>query len=295
MGILVFDFGGTSVKYGIWSQDEVKEKGSFWTPKIWDELVGSILRVKQQFEKTYALKGAAFSFPGAVDGQAGIIHQISAIKYLEKIPLAKRLEEILSLPVAIENDANCAALAELWMGAAQDVKNALFVVFGTGVGGVVVINGEIHRGKHFFGGEFGVLEFERGKTFSSMATAVSMAKRYCERAGVAAGTFDGKAVFEKALAGDLIAQDEVDSFYHYAALGIYNLQACFDPQRIIIGGGLSASDAIIQKIAEKVACFFTESNYPYIQADIQPCWFKNDANLIGAVNNFHKLHPEMAS
>ena len=286
MDILVFDFGGTSVKYGIWTDNHMISGGSFPTPTTWEALESQLLSLKGDYGKSYSLQGVAFSFPGAVDSKAGIIHNISAIPYLQAIPLQDKLEQLLGLPAAIENDANCAALAELWLGAAKCIQNVLFVVIGTGVGGVVIFDGKVHPGKHFFGGEFGVMEFGGGLTFSTAATAVSMAKRYCNHLNVAEGTYSGKDVFDFAAQGDEIALKEVEDFHHYLALGIYNLQASFDPDMILIGGGISANDKIIHRVQEDVNALFKERNYGYIQPVIKACQFRNEANLIGAVKNF---------
>lgn len=286
MELLIFDFGGTSVKYGIWSQDALIPNSSFPTPKTWEELTTKLLEIKEHYAKDYQLEGAAFSFPGAVDSNNGVIHNISAIPYLAKIPLRENLERLLGLPCSIQNDAKCAALAEIWTGAAKDSENVLFVVIGTGVGGVVILNKKIHFGKHFFGGEFGVMELEPGVTFSAGATAVSMAKRYCEKVGVSEGTYSGQEVFQLAKDGDERATKEVQNFYHYLSLGLYNLQVSYDPDLILIGGGISANTEIIERIRAELNAFFASRNLSYIQPEVRACQYRNEANLIGAVKQF---------
>ena len=286
MNLLIFDFGGTSIKYGIWTNDQIAETSSFPTPSSWDELTPQLLSIKNDFAARYELTGAAFSFPGAVDSAGGIIHGISAIDYIHHFPIVEALEKLLELPVSMANDANCAALAELWKGAAKDVDNSLFVVLGTGVGGVVIFDRKIHYGKHFFGGEFGVMELEPGKSFSEMGTAVNMATRYCERLNVPKGTYSGKEVFELAKSGNQDAMEEVDTFYKYTALGLYNLQVSIDPDRIVIGGGLSANDEVIQRLSSTVTQMLEDKNLAYIKPDIVPCVYRNDANLLGAVKQF---------
>jgi len=286
MDILIFDFGGTTVKYGIWSQDKLIPSDSFPTPQTWEELTIKLMEIKNQFAKDYDLKGAAFSFPGAVDSKNGLIHNISAIPYLAKIPLRQNLETLLGMPCSIQNDAKCAALAEIWTGAAKDSDNVLFVVIGTGVGGVVIHNKQIHFGKHFFGGEFGVMELAPGVTFSAGATAVSMAKRYCEKKNVPMGTYSGEQVFQFAKAGDEIALKEVNDFYHYLTLGLYNLQVSYDPDLILIGGGISANNEILERIRTELNARFASGNYAYIKPEVRACQYRNHANLIGAVKQF---------
>jgi len=192
----------------------------------------------------------------------------------------------------MENDANCAALAETWSGAALGAKNVLFVVVGTGVGGAIVLNGKIHSGAHLYGGEFGFMYLDydgkpNQQTLSGLGTAVCMAGRYCERIGVPHGTHSGKEVFELAKQGDEIAMEEVENFYKYLSIGLFNLQTCFDPEVIVIGGGISANNEIITNLETRVNDLLKGAHIKDFTARILPCQYKNDANLIGAVKNFY--------
>jgi len=287
MNLLVFDFGGTSIKYGICAQEELIEVDSFPTPTSWEALVPQLVKIKEAFAKQYALEGVAFSFPGAVDSQSGAIYGISAIDYIHDFPIRAELEQLLKLPISMANDANCAALAELWKGAAKDIDHALFVVIGTGVGGVIIVDRKLHLGKHFFGGEFGIMQLEPGLSFSMVGTAVGMANRYCQRLNLPTGSISGKEVFELAKTGDALAAEEVETFYKYTALGLYNLQVAFDPDKIIIGGGLSANDEVIGILNSRVNELIAENKIGDIQAHIIGCHYQNHANLIGAAKQFY--------
>ncbi len=97
MAILAFDIGGTAVKYGLWEDETLSESGSFPTPATWAEMKNSLLTVKRQFESNYGLKGIAFSAPGAVDTNTGIIGGISALDYIHHFPIVAELEELLEL------------------------------------------------------------------------------------------------------------------------------------------------------------------------------------------------------
>lgn len=294
--LLVFDFGGTTVKYGIFANNELAEIKHFSTPLSWEEAKKIMDGIKAEYETTYQLSGMAFSFPGCVDNQNGEILGVSAIQYIHHFPIKKDLEAHYSLPVSIENDANCAALAECWKGAAKGKENVLFVIVGTGIGGGVIVNGKLQTGAHLFGGELGfaILGEEADGTpisLSRYGTAVHMATRYCKRKRVEKGTFSGKDIFELAERGDVLAVEEVELFYKYLSRGLYNMQMSIDPEMIIIGGGISANPAIVQKLEDRTNELISAEIKDFT-TKIVPCLYQNNANLLGAAKNFLDTHQD---
>ncbi len=283
MALLAFDIGGTAVKYGVWENDRLVETAKFNTPDTWDEMKRQLKNTAESMKTKYHLEGAAFSVPGAVNKDEGIIQGISAVPYIHHFPISHSLSELLQLPVCMENDANCAALAELWSGAASDCKNVVFVVIGTGIGGAVIVNGELQRGEHLYGGEFGLMVLEQGKSFSELGTAVNMAKRFSAKVGK---EYSGEQVFQLAEAGDEAAQEEVNMFYHYLTLGLYNLQFIFDPEKIILGGGVTAKEGLVDEINQRMKQLLDKNKLNDFVPVVEVCRYKNDANLIGAVANF---------
>lgn len=234
MAILVFDMGGSAVKYGVWSQDSLVSKGKFTTPNTWEEMKAQLQQVRTSVNEE--IEGVGISAPGAVNAQERRIDGISAIPYIHGFDIYSELEAAFGVPVTIENDANCAGMAEFYQGAGKEFQQAAFVVIGTGVGGTLFQNGELVRGAHLYGGEFGLMILDQGKTFSQLGTAVQMAWRYCDRIGVDRATITGEEVFQRAEDGDAIAIEEVNKFYRYLAQGLFSIQFAFDPEVIIIGG-----------------------------------------------------------
>lgn len=292
MNLLTFDFGGTSVKYTLWKEDRLLDVSSFPTPLTWEETKKKLLEIKADYEKDYLLSGVAFSFPGCINQEKGEIQGYSAIKYIHHFPIKQELTDLLQLPVSMENDANCAALAEVWSGVAKGIKDVLFVVVGTGVGGAFVTNGKIHPGAHLYCGEFGFMYLEydgpfNQQTLSGLGTAVNMAKRYCETIGVKHGIFSGAQVFEFAKQGDKNAIDQVEIFYKYLSIGLFNLQVSFDPEVIVIGGGISANTEIITNLEKRVNKLIEGAHIKDFKARLLPCLYQNNANLLGAVKNFY--------
>lgn len=284
MAILVFDMGGSAVKYGVWTGNELTDKGKFTTPKTWDDMKAQLKGVRE--EVTAALEGVGISAPGAVNAAERQINGISAIPYIHGFDIISELETLFDLPVTIENDANCAGLAEFYQGAGKGFEQAAFVVIGTGVGGTLIHHGQLIRGAHLYGGEFGLMILDQGKTFSQLGTAVQMAWRYCDRMGIDRDTISGEDVFARSESGDPIAAEEVENFYRYLAQGLFSIQFAFDPEVIIIGGGVSAKPGLLAEIETRLSVMLAAQGLNDFTPLIKLCDYRNDANLVGAAANF---------
>jgi len=281
--LFVIDIGGTTVKYGVWSRDEISHKGRFETPRNWPDLLAAILRVQQQL--TANVVGVAISLPGSVDTVAGKISGTSAVNYLNGFPIKAALAAATKLPVSIQNDANCAALAETWRGNAQDVDDALFMILGTGVGGAMVLQHQLISGQQNFTGEFGYMVMNaQGGTLSELASPVRMAERY-SRAKQLMTAITAQDVYDAAASGDATAQTCIADMMHWLSVGAFNSYVSLNPQRLLIGGGISARPGFVTQLRVQVQRLMRDNGAP-VTVDVQPCHFLNDANLIGAVRQF---------
>lgn len=287
MSIVVFDIGGSAVKYGLWENESLSNKASFTTPKSWKDMKEEMLRVYQTFNGDHSIEGVAISAPGAVDAIAGTIGGISAVPYLHYFPIKKEWEDLFGVPVSMENDANCAALAELWLGVAKDIQNALFIVIGSGIGGSVIINRKIFKGKDLFGGEFGYMLLDGQHTLSELGSPVHTAELYSKELGLDT-VVDGKFLFQEADRGEPIAMKYVEGLIDALALGIYNLSISFNPDMVVIGGGLSTRKDLIQRLNKRTAFYLERQKAEDLKLVIEVCQFNNDANLIGAVAHFEE-------
>ena len=290
MGIVVFDIGGSAVKFGLWSEDELIGKGSFKTPKSWENMKEKMLTTYLDFTKEYPISGVAISTPGSVNETNGMIGGISAVPYLHHFPIKKEWEAMFEVPVSMENDANCAALAEVWLGVAKEIQNALFLVIGSGIGGAVITNRKLNKGTNLFGGEFGYMLLDKTHTLSELGSPVQVAERYGKEIGLA-DSVDGKYLFEQADLGEPIALKYMESLIDALSRGIYNLSVSFNPDMIIIGGGISVRKDFIARLAEQTAYYQERQNATDMDVTVRACAFHNDANLIGAVAHFEQsLH-----
>ena len=198
MGLVVFDIGGTAVKHGYFSNEVLAHQGKFPTPVTFENMKEEMLSVIKALRKTKTVEGVAISAPGAVNVNERRIDGISAVPYLHNRPIFDELEDFFDLPVTIENDANCAGIAEIELGAGKEANNVVFMVLGTGVGGSVFINRQIYKGAHLFAGEFGLMRNGKPKTLSNVGTIVKVANKYNETTNK---SVTGKEIFELAEAG----------------------------------------------------------------------------------------------
>lgn len=290
---LAFDVGGTAVKYAVVDEDgKIENRQKFAIPENIEGMYQEIVKVHEQNKD---VEGIALSMPGAVDSDDGIIYGSSAIDYIHGPNIKKDLEKMTGKSVELENDANCAALAEVWKGAARNEQDCCFIVSGTGIGGAVIKDRHVHHGNALHGGEFGYMIMryspheQKYYTWSDDGSTVAVTKRIAKELGVDYHTIDGKEVFDHADQNP-VYQKYVDKFYQTLAMGIYNLQYAYDPSMIIIGGAISARKELLDKVNEQLDAIFVQLTHAKVRPNIKVCEFGNDANMIGAVYHFMQRH-----
>ncbi|MHC5373380.1 ROK family protein [Enterococcus sp. LJL120] len=283
MSLAVFDIGGTFVKFGKWTE-ELTTLGKFPTPKSYPELVSEMQKVVAQIGD---VTGIALSAPGAVNVKERRIDGISAVPFIHEGRFFDLLEADLNLPVAIENDANCAGICEMELGAGKDSLNSVFVVIGTGIGGAIFIDGKLYKGAHLFGGEFGMMKNANGETLSINGTAVKMAARYEKATGEA---IDGVELFARYDNGEELALEIINSMYDNITDSLYDIQVVMDPEKVILGGGISARPDLAEQLSTRLEGRLKELGVEYILPEIATAQYQNDANLIGAALNYQQIH-----
>ncbi|UOQ45638.1 ROK family protein [Halobacillus salinarum] len=236
---ITFDLGGTYTKFAlIDAQAELLETGRQKTPKTLDSLIAFM---KEYADKHPEASGIAISSPGAVS-EEGIVYGSSAINYLHGPNIKELVEKETKKAVHIENDANCAGWAELWKGAAKGKKDVLVVVIGTGIGGSVIQNGEVYKGKNLHAGEFGYMLISNqirnsNDVWSRVASTQAMVRKVAEAKQLTEEELTGEQIFQWAEQGDPVSLQAIDEFYYLLAAGLYNLQYSHDPELILIGAG----------------------------------------------------------
>lgn len=291
MSYILYDIGGSSIKYALGDVDgKLDRKGSIPTCKHdFQKFLADMRWIYEQVGDGRVIEGAAISAPGFVDSENGIIHGTSAVNCIHEIPFAKEVSKCLDgIPVSVENDGNCGALGEYWMGAARGKSSAVMLVCGSGIGGGYVRNGKIPAGSHFSAYEFGFMPIvtEARKTLPwSDFSVVNTVKQYNRSMGT---DMTAKQLFDAA-DQDREADRYVRRFYHYLAAGCMAVGFALDPEVIVIGGAVSVREdfetclhsAMDQIVGDRLML-------RQMKSEIRISQLGNDANLYGAL--FHYLH-----
>ncbi len=291
--MICFDIGGTNVKYGLIGADKkIKERGSFETNLTSGE---SVLNHICQIIKDACLKfnviGISVSCPGFINPTTGLIEAGNIISGFNGLNLKEYLSNQFHLPVVIENDANCATIAEHCLGNGVGCKNLVCVTLGTGVGGGMIINNQIYHGSHFMAGEFGFMLVNgihhhtiEDDIFSQYASTRSLVEKTSAALGY---EIDGIKLFELAESGDIICQEMIHQFYDDLAKGIYNICYLLNPEKVLIGGAISMQEGLIDQLKKRLSQFklsFSRDLTAYIEFDT--CRFLNESGLLGSYCNF---------
>ena len=257
---LGIDRGGTKIE-GVIINDafQVVERKRVPTNREegYDAILGRIVKLANELIEVGKVDGPiGICTPGAIDFQTGTLKNSNTVCLIDK-PLKSDLESALSLPILMENDANCFALAEAILGAAKDYRLVFGVVLGTGCGGGVVINKNIHRGPNHISGEWGhhVL-FPNGKDC------------YCGNKGCTESYISGTALEKewKALTGEFKRVTDIidekaylahpewkENFINYFGAALANVIDILDPDAVVLGGGLSKIEMLYTEGKDSIA------------------------------------------
>ena len=285
---IAFDIGGTQIKYGIVSEIGRVLKRKTVATEIHlggEQIIQKLIYVSKKIMNEHTIAGIGISTAGIVDINKGIVTGgADHIPGYSTIPIIDRLQEILKVPVSIDNDVNCAAFGEKWNGSGREKKNFIMLTIGTGVGGAIFIDGELYRGHSFSAGEWGNMLIE-GKTFEEVASISGLIRLVRKYKGK--GEWNGKRIFELYDKGDREVVQAVGIFFKYLAIGISNLAYIFNPEKIIIGGGITdRGNEFLKEVKEEVSKYLNQEIYN--NCEIELAQNGNCAGMIGAI--YHFLH-----
>lgn len=287
MKILTLDIGGSSIKYANIDEKQVLSfRGKKVTPLTnMEDLWHTLDMIYAENGGNY--DGIAISMPGVIDSQHGFAYTGGSLRYIENCSFAQLLEQRYQVKTWIGNDARCAALAEVGYGSLQDVEDAFVAILGTGIGGCIIKDRQVHYGKHFASGEVSSLLTDINTPFDPMSQwwAVNGIMGLLKEVQNATGLskqWTGEEIFAMANANDEKVIAGIDNFAKKLAVQLFNIQVLLDVEKIAIGGGISAQPLLITLIKKHWDSLFTLPNIPIKPATIVPCAFLNDANMIGA-------------
>ena len=235
------------------------------------------------------IRGIAFSCPGKVDTQTGLISFGGALPFLDGISFIAEFQPKFDVAVSVINDGKAAALSELWLGNLNGIENGLALVL-AGIGGGLILDGKLYQGKHFQAGELSFMMKQSGKpSFDDMygmtGSAVGLVKKVNLELGTE-DTKDGAVAFEAINQKDPSVYPIFEAFAREIAYMICNVQAILDLEKIVIGGGISAQPIVIEEIRKQYRAI--RAGLPFVantltEVEIDSCRFLNDANLLGAL------------
>ena len=302
------DLGGTTAKIGLFTTSgallekwEVATDTSHAGEHILENLAAAILgKMKEQSIQPEQVEGVGIGVPGPVLDSSIVPIVCANLGGWGERNVSAQLSGLLNgLKVLVGNDANVAALGEIWMGAAKGAKNAVMVTLGTGVGGGVVVNGKVIDGVHGAGGEIGHITVNRHETavcgcgkrgcleqYSSATGVVRCMKKLLDENPdtpcVLRGTeFAAKDVFDAARNGDALAAREVDEMSDTLGMALATIASTVDPETFLVGGGVArAGDVLFAPLNKhfKEYAFKSCREIPIKQASLG-----NDAGIYGAV------------
>lgn len=289
MRLAVFDVGGTFIKSCCMVDDEITMSKK--TPTPYDSQETFLNIIEDRLKEMDDVEGIAFSMPGVIDVNRKYIFAGGSLAYNNHTDV-KEWEKRFHLPIAIENDARCAAIAELEAGEMQGIKQGLVLTFGTGVGGGIIINGDIHKGAHLIAGEVSVIYSKDKDTYGSKGLfgAIGSIKNLVKEIADAKhiDTQDGEEVFEWIKNQDETAIKIFERYCDEVIQEFHNIQCLLDPQRICIGGGASENPVFIEGLKKASDKFYQSFPFNFPHADIVKCRYCNNANILGAYFHYKR-------
>lgn len=284
MLVACFDIGGTAIKAALINgHQKIVKRFEIKTPKTRKALLTWMDEIISSDKGVTAI---SLSVPGSVNYKTGIIGGQSAISYIHRRSWYKLLEHH-HLPIYMENDANCVGLSQL--AHQKNIQNFACVVCGTGIGGALIIDQKLVRGKKTYGGEFGYMIIgglsNPLQNWSQRASTGSLVRRVVKKLPKEKKRWTGKTIFEAAENGHAICQQAIDEMTQEFAIGLLNIYYFFDPEKIFIGGAISQNPHFIKKVREQLAALLkTFPEFPEAPV-IAACHYHKDANVMGAYIN----------
>ncbi|MGM0874255.1 MAG: ROK family glucokinase [Bacillota bacterium] len=301
------DLGGTTIKMAfINNYGEIEEKWEIPTDKSGKEITTDIAKAIDaklaELGLTKAkLAGIGMGAPGPVNLDSGLVYVAVNLGW-KNYPLRDHLEMETGLPAVIDNDANIAAIGEMWKGAGDGAKDLICVTLGTGVGGGLISNGEVIHGVNGAGGEIGHITVvpEGGapcncgktgciETIASATGIVRLAKEKLASTDKESvlhtiveknSDLTSKDIFDAADQGDALAEEIIDYVTFQLGLTLANISNGLNPEKIVIGGGVSKAG---ERLTTKVEHYFKRFAFPRVAdaATITIATLGNDAGVIG--------------
>lgn len=292
------DFGGTSVKLGVCRDGELLMidtpiiTADFNGPAaLITEMAARVAKLREQYPDIAAI---GVGVPGLVDFEHGFVHILTNVPGWVQVPLKAILSEKTGLPVVVENDANAMAYAEFRYGAARGLNNIVALTMGTGIGGGLILNGQMYRGSGCAAGEIGQMSIHMDgksghygnlgaleKYTGNREIAEHAVQRYAEaHVTKTVEECTPKKIADAATAGDDIARQIWQDIAEWLGTALSSIAWLLNPDAFVIGGGVAqAGDLIFDPLKRKVQSMLSTVVWERLQ--IVPAKYSNEAGIIG--------------
>lgn len=290
---ICIDIGGTSIKYGM-----VREDGSFLTtgempteamqyggPGIMEKAK----KIVETYQAEYRPEGICVSTAGMVDCENGKITYASPlIPDYTGTEIKKTLEELYGIPCEVENDVNCAGLAEHFAGAAWGSRISVCLTIGTGIGGAILIDGKVFHGFSGSGCEVGYMHLPGGE-FQDLGASSILVKKVASYKNTDLEEINGKYVFEQAKQGDEDCIRAIREMCEVLGMGIANICYVVNPEVVVLGGGIMAQKEYLKDLLrDSLDKYLLPSVAQHTRLEFAQN--QNQAGMLGAYYNFRSRH-----
>jgi glucokinase len=292
---LGIDVGGTNLKIGLFDNNiTLLDKRQEFTPSDFEPsylIRRLVLLINEQIIKHEDIQAIGIGFPGVITKKGEVLISPNLPQWKD-VPLLEELRHYVKYPIYLENDAKTAAIAEMTVGNGKDFNNFIYITLGTGIGGAVIINREIYRGETSNAGEIGhviINAFEKNPDRLAFRTGVL--EYYAGREAIIERAkkkllntnqfeFDVAEISTLANMGDDVAKEIIRETGYLIGIGLVSAVNLFDIPNIIIGGGISKSDILINEITATVK----KRALPHISAKliVKKAFFSGNTGLYGA-------------
>lgn len=282
------DIGGTQIKYGVIDEQDnvlVHEKMDTQAHLGGVAILEKVCAIVENYQNTYNICGVAISSAGMIDAQKGeVFYAGPQIPNYIGINFKKTIFERFKLPCTVDNDVNCAGLAECVSGVAKNAKVTLCLTIGTGIGGCLVIDGNVFYGSSYSACEVGYIPIKDG-TFQELASTTALVNDVAFTTQTPSSDWNGYRIFEEAKQGNQVCIDAIDRMIAHLAQGIATICYVANPEIVVLGGGVMAqSQWIAPRLNQALDNCLVESVRKHIR--IAFAQHENVAGMLGAYYYF---------
>jgi len=309
--ILGVDLGGTKIATALaTAEGEILTRG--YCPTLGEagsqDIISSILRTIEETMSSGKVRlpqllGIGVAAAAIIDSNRGMVITSPNIPSVREVPLKHAVEQRFGIPTYVGNDATLAALGEWYFGLKKSVANLIYITVSTGIGGGIIANGKLYTGAHGFAGEVGHMTIDvtgpkcncgNVGCWEALASGTALARgaireirkgantSIAELVGGDLSRIDAKIVFQAAEGGDELAKKLISRLAYYFGIGLVNLVNIFNPELILIGGGVAKmGDLLLQPAINLVK----ERAYVTLAYDVEikPALLGDDSGVLGAV------------